>query len=125
MRAVLARSVVRKSVRSGSDYHAPSPEQMRGAANNWFHMHTFGVVGWFPAESNTTYETELARLSKELGWDSEQAHLPAPELCTEERRYWAWNDNMFLMTIGFFMGLLPFMPGNLKYIKGTKLIQMR
>lgn len=116
MKAVLARrqkvvSRVRTALRYGSDYHAPTPEQMRGAVNNWPYMHTHSVIGWFPAESNTTYETELARISKELGWDSETAFLPAPELCTEERRYWQWNDNIYHMAIGFCFGLMPFMNG--------------
>ena len=115
MRVVLSRvclrGVVRVPYRAGSDWHAPTPEQMRGATNNWQYMHTFSVTGWFPAESNTTYETELARISKELGWDAETAWLPAPELCTEERRYWQWNDNIWAMTIGFVIGLMPFMPG--------------
>jgi len=114
MRRLLSRGVSRPSMVSlrrggGGEYHPPTPEQMRGATNNWFYMHSHSVIGWFPAESNTTYETELARISKELGWDA-NAHLPAPELCDEERRYWQWNDQMYMMFFGFWLGIFPFMP---------------
>ena len=117
MRRLLSRGVSRPSMISlrrggGGEYHPPTPEQMRGATNNWVYMHTHSVIGWFPAESNTTYETELARISKELGWDA-TAHLPAPELCDEERRYWFWNDKMHLMFFGFLVGIFPFMPGKI------------
>ena len=36
----------------------PSWEQLRGAGWNWSFYHN-SVQGWFPALSNTTYETEL------------------------------------------------------------------
>ena len=114
MRAILARRVKlvpRIAIRTGGDWHSPTPEQMRGASNNWLSMHTFSVIGWFPAESNTTYETELARISKELGWDQETAHLPGSEFTTEERKYWEWNDKFFAAAVGFIVGLLPFMHG--------------
>ena len=113
MRAVLCRRTLSVSYsRRGGDYHPPTAEQMRGAGNNWLSLHTFSAIGWFPAESNTTYETELARISKELGWDS-NFHLPGPAFTAEERRYWHWNDKMFAFIIGFWVGLMPFMPGKL------------
>ncbi|CAG5105111.1 Oidioi.mRNA.OKI2018_I69.chr1.g1844.t1.cds [Oikopleura dioica] len=111
MRSVLSRPIasLRNSLRRGGEWHAPTPEQMRGAQNNWLYMHFFSERGWFPAESNTTYETELARISKELGWDAEHAHLPAADFTLEERRYWAWNDRFWTISIGFALGLFPFM----------------
>lgn len=69
-------------------------------------------------KSNTTYETELARISKELGWDAEHAHLPAADFTIEERRYWAWNDRFWTISIGFALGLFPFMTGK-KSFKGA------
>ena len=52
MRSVLSRPIasLRNSLRRGGEWHAPTPEQMRGAQNNWLYMHFFSERGWFPAE---------------------------------------------------------------------------
>merc|ERR1712137_1266812 len=74
----------------------------------YFHNH---VTGWFPAAANTTYEAELARISKEMGWDAE-----APEwgegghLTREERRYSRNNETMLWWWAGCICALVIIMP---------------
>merc|ERR1719486_572780 len=67
--------------------------------------------GWFPAASNTTYEAELARISKEMGWDAEAPeHGDGGHLTREERRYWRDNDNMMWWWSGCVTALVIIMP---------------
>ena len=46
-----------------------------------------------------------------MGWDV-SATLPAPHLTVEERKYWDWNDMLFLKCIGFIVGIFLMLEGN-------------
>merc|ERR1712183_1060418 len=75
---------------------------------NYYHNH---VVGWFPTASNTTYEAELARISKEMGWDAEAPEIDdGGHLTRGERRYWRDNDRMLWVWSGIITAVLIIFP---------------
>ena len=45
-----------------------------------------------------------------MGWDI-SATLPAPHLTVEERKYWDWNDMLFVKCIGFIVGIFLMLEG--------------
>ena len=45
-----------------------------------------------------------------MGWDV-SATLPAPHLTVEERKYWDWNDMLFLKCMGFVAGIFLMLEG--------------
>jgi hypothetical protein len=88
----------------------PSWEQLMGSGNQYFYFHNH-VTGWFPAAANTTYEAELARISKEMGWDAEAPQWgEGGHLTREERRYWRNNETMLWVWCGIIVALIIIMP---------------